>query len=84
MPDWAVCDTIANGSRMPERRRGIRGGTIERFRRTYPLDGRGESRPGSFRGEVEVLCELTPRGCFALRLLSPAKGGKKTGMIWDF
>jgi hypothetical protein len=84
VPDWVVCDAIANGSRSPAGLRGARGGKVIRFERTYPAGGPGDALPGAFRGRVEVLCEVTRRCCFALRLLAPAKGGKKTGLIWVF
>ncbi|HEY5079478.1 MAG TPA: hypothetical protein VII43_06505 [Opitutaceae bacterium] len=84
VPEWVVCDTIANGSRTNTCKRGALGGSVVRFERTYPLEMRGLASPGPFRGRVVVLGELVRRVCFALRLLSPTKGGKKTGMIWDF
>ena len=84
VPEWVVCDTIANGSRTGTDRKGSLGGQVIRFERSYPLEMRGMARQGTFRGRVVVLGELVRRACFALRLLSPAKGGKKTGRIWDF
>jgi hypothetical protein len=84
VPDWVVCDTIANGSRRAAGRRGARGGQVIRFERTYPAGVPADALPGAFRGTVAVLCELTRGCCFALRLLAPAKGGKKTGLIWVF
>jgi hypothetical protein len=84
VPEWVVCDTIANGSRKRMRRRGAFGGPVFRFERSYPLEIHGKASPGSFKGKVSVLGELTRRGCFALRILSPAKGGEKSGMVWDF
>jgi hypothetical protein len=79
VPDWMVCDTIANGARRALRGLGSRGGTVLLFTRTY----RAGTRKGT-GSRVSVLGELTPRGCFALQLISPAKGGKKTGNVWDF
>jgi len=84
VPEWAVCDTIVNGSRRLTRRRGDFGGPVIRFQRSYPLEMHGKAPAGAFRGTVTVLGELTRRGCFALRLLAPARGGKKSGMVWDF
>ncbi len=74
IPDWAVCDTLANGKRLRVARRGTRGGTVFRFERTYP-GGRG--------GAGTTLCvlgELTRQGCFALQLLSPRRIPRK---IWE-
>jgi hypothetical protein len=84
VPEWVVCDTIANGSRKNTRQKGALGGSVIRFERSYPLELQGMASPGPFRGRVVVLGELIRQVCFALRLLSPTKGGKKTGMIWDF
>jgi hypothetical protein len=81
VPEWVVCDAIANGSRTDTGRTGALGGPVIRFERSYPLGMRGT---GPFRGRVVVLGELVRRACHALRLLSPARGGRKTGMIWDF
>jgi hypothetical protein len=74
VPDWVVCDTIANGSRLRVGRRGTRGGTVIRFERTY----RG-GRVGVGTAVV-VLGELTRDGCHALQLLSPRRTRRK---IWD-
>lgn len=84
MPDWVVCDTIANGSRTVALQRGSMGGKIVRFERSYSAGGPFGPRAGSFRGTVAVLGELTRRGCFALCLLTPSKGGEKSGRVWDF
>jgi hypothetical protein len=78
VPDWAVCDAIVNGSRAEAPGRGPCGGRLFRFERTYP------ARNGAFQGQVVVLGELTRLACHALRLLRPARGGKKSGMVWDF
>ena len=83
-PDWVVCDTVANGERRVAARRGQRGGRLVLFERTYPAQGGRAGSPAPFRGKVAVLGELTRRGCFALRLIRPSLGGKKTGMVWDF
>jgi hypothetical protein len=73
IPDWVICDTIANGSRRRVARRGTRGGTVVRFERTFAgAAGEGEIT-------VRVLGELTRKGCFALQLLLPARIPKK---IW--
>jgi hypothetical protein len=74
VPDWAVCDTIANGSRRRTGRRGTRGGTVIRFERTFP------GGPKTAGTTVRVLGELTREGCFALQLVFPAKSRRK---IWD-
>lgn len=84
VPDWVVCDAIANGTRRLTRRRGCFGCPVFRFERSYPLELRQKAGPGAFRGTVAVLGEVTRRGCFALRLVAPVKGGKKSGMVWDF
>jgi hypothetical protein len=73
IPDWVVCDTIANGSRRRGARRGTRGGPIVRFERTFAA-GAGDAAI-----TVRVLGELTRKGCFALQLLLPARIPKK---IW--
>ena len=73
VPEWAVCDAIANGARTDTGRRGSLGGPVVRFERTYPLNLRGLAPAGAFRGRVVVLGELFRRGCFALQLLSPAR-----------
>ena len=74
IPDWIVCDTIANGSRRRIGRRGTRGGTLIRFERTHQG---GRAATGT---TVVVLGELTRDGCHALRLLSPKHSRPK---IWD-
>jgi hypothetical protein len=74
IPDWAVCDAIANGSRLRVGRRGTRGGTVFRFERTYP------GARGGAGSTLHVLAELTPKGCFALQLLFPSRIRRK---IWD-
>jgi hypothetical protein len=74
IPDWVVCDAIANGSRRRTGRRGVHGGTIVRFERTFPGD------PNVGEANVQVLGELTRDGCFALQLLFRARVRKK---IWD-
>ncbi|HXQ79955.1 MAG TPA: hypothetical protein VN775_01495 [Opitutaceae bacterium] len=79
MADWAVCETIANGSRRPLGRRGARGATIIRFEKTFSNPSAGTAPPGSRQVTVAVLGELLGRGCTALRLISPAAG---RGKIW--
>lgn len=74
IPDWVVCDTIANGSRHRAGRRGARGGTIIRFERAFPGGPRGAATT------VQVLGELTRDGCVALQLLFPGRIRRK---IWD-
>jgi hypothetical protein len=78
-PDWVVCDTISNGSRRPLRRPGPHGGTVVRFTRTFaPASTTGAtSRP---RITVRVLGEMTPQGCFALRILASAR---TTAELWS-
>ena len=68
LPDWVVCDTIANGTREAVGRRGAEGGWLFRFEKTYPA------------ARVRVLGEMTPQGCFAVALLSLAKG---RGKNWE-
>jgi len=75
--DWAVCDTIANGSRQPLGRRGIHGGAIVRFERTYLLASRGKIRPVFRKATVAVVAERIAHGCIALHLLSSATGRGK-------
>jgi hypothetical protein len=77
VPDWVVCDTIANGRRRRSGRRGTRGGAIVLFARAYP-GGRG-TKMGS-AATVRVLGEVTEKACFALQLLSPPADA---GKIWD-
>ena len=84
VPEWAVCDAIVNGSRAEMPGRGAHGGRVFRFERTYPAGAAQPGANGGFRGRVAVLGELKGRGCLALRLLAPARGGKKSGMVWDF
>jgi hypothetical protein len=73
IPDWVVCDTIANGLRRRVARRGTRGGTVVRFERTF------SGASGDAEIIVRVLGELTRKGCFALQLHLPARIPKK---IW--
>jgi hypothetical protein len=74
IPDWVVCDTIANGVRRRTRHRGSRGGTVIRFERTFT------GAAGEASATIRVLGELTRGGCFALELLSPARIPEE---IWD-
>jgi hypothetical protein len=74
LPDWVVCDTIANGSRSPYGRPGPGGGPLVRFEKTFRLRGAGRPSP-----TVRVLGELTRGGCVALRLASPVIAA---GKIW--
>jgi hypothetical protein len=76
LADWVVCDTIANGSRLPSGRRGEAGGPIVRFERTYAS---GKARGGGRAVTVAVLGQLARHSCTALRLLSPATDRSK---IW--
>jgi hypothetical protein len=73
-PDRVVCDAIANGSRRSTGRRGRLGGPIVLFEKTFP--GKGNRASGA---RVAVLCEVTPRCCFALGLES----GVRPEEIWD-
>ena len=84
LPEWVVCDTIANGTRAIVEPIGIRGGKIVLFKRKYPADMPGNALPNGFRGEVAVLGEVTWQCCFALLLLKPLKRPKKTRENWDF
>jgi hypothetical protein len=78
-PDWVVCDTIANGSRSPLRRPGPHGGTVVRFTRTFaPASTTGATSPPAIT--VRVLGEMTPQGCFALRILASAR---TCGELWS-
>jgi hypothetical protein len=83
VPALVVCDAIANGARL-RMGRGPAGGVLVRFERSYPVRELAIARVGRLKGVVAVLAEITAQGCVAQRLLSPARGGKKTGMIWDF
>jgi hypothetical protein len=74
LPDWVVCDTIANGSRRTTGLRGIHGGPILRFEKRFP-----GNRQGSGKSTVALLGEVTRMGCYTLRLLRPARPGK----IWS-
>jgi hypothetical protein len=73
MPDWVVCDTIANGSRRPTECSGIHGGAVVLFEKRF-----ADPRPGARKATVAVLGEVTPQGCYALRLVRPGRPGK----IW--
>jgi hypothetical protein len=74
VPDWVVCDAVAHGSRTSVGRRGAQGGRLIRFERTFSGTQGGEAFT------VRVLGELTEAGCFALKLLLPARIPEK---IWD-
>ena len=76
VPEWAVCDAIVNGTRTEAPPRGA---GLFLFERAYAAGA-----AGGFRGRVAVLGELRGGGCLALRLVLPARGGKKSGMVWDF
>lgn len=71
VPDWAICDAIANGDHRRLGRRGTRGGALIQFERTFP------GARGSAGATVRVLGELTRKGCFALHLLPPFAVRKK-------
>jgi hypothetical protein len=79
IPDWAVCDTIANGARHATGRRGEQGGRIVRFEKTYIRTRKSAGRSPSFV-RVCVLAELTPKACLALAIQSPPQLAPK---IWD-
>lgn len=79
--ELSVCDAIANGTRLTGGRRGTRGGILIKFM-GIPTPGSSPARRPC--GRLAVLAEVTPAGCFALHLLTPARGGEKSGMIWDF
>jgi len=71
LPDWVVCDAIANGTREAVGRRGTRGGVLIRFEKTFaPAVAAGVLVAPSLR--VRVLAEITPRECLALQVLAPA------------
>jgi hypothetical protein len=69
-----VCDTIANGTRLPTGRRGRLGGAIVLFEKGFPGVGRGAPE-----ATIAVLCEVTHRCCFALEL----KPGAQLQKIWS-
>jgi hypothetical protein len=77
VPDWVVCDTVANGARRRLGRRGTRGGILVTFERWF-------AGPGGRYSAVRVLGELTRSGCFALQLILPARSRKKSGTTRDF
>ncbi|HEY4988531.1 MAG TPA: hypothetical protein VII09_01935, partial [Opitutaceae bacterium] len=77
IPDWVVCDAIANGRRRRAGRQGTRGGVIFLFTKAYP-DGCGSRK--SSGATVRVLGEVMGKACFALQLLSPPAD---PGKIWD-
>jgi hypothetical protein len=74
VPDWVVCDTIANGARTRASGRGTRGGVLVRFEKTFPGAAGGDPV------NVRLLGELTRSGCFALHLFSPGRVRRK---MWD-
>jgi hypothetical protein len=75
LAELAVCDTIANGTRLSTGRRGTRGGAIIRFERDFSPAPRAKRCPLRARkATVAVLAELVPHGCVALRLISTAPG----------
>lgn len=83
LPDWVVCDTIANGTRFPLGRRGPCGGMLVRFERTYaPGSANGPRRAAA--PTVRVLCEVAGASCVALQLLSDVRSGKKLGIFGIF
>jgi hypothetical protein len=84
VPEWVVCDTIANGMRTIVEPVGAHGGKIVLFERNYTADMPVIASPNGFRGKVVVLGELTWQCCFALLLLKPLKRPKKTRRNWDF
>jgi hypothetical protein len=68
-PDWVVCDTIASGSRRPSSLPGERGGTVVQFMKTFAPSS-ASAATGRRGITVRVLAEMTPRGCYALRVLA--------------
>jgi hypothetical protein len=52
-------------------RTGVHGGDIVRFEKRFSA-----ARPGTRAATVAVLGEITPEGCYALRLVRPARPGK--------
>jgi hypothetical protein len=76
LPDWVVCDAIANGSRQPTGRRGDLGGAVFRFEKAFPRQMRPKAPRGARLRTVAVLGEVTRDGCLALRLLVPGRQGK--------
>jgi len=83
LPDWMVCDTIANGTRFATGRRGPGGGAVLRFERAFGAGSPANTRRGA-GSTVRVLAEVAGSGCVALRLLPALGAGKKTGNIRDF
>jgi hypothetical protein len=84
VPEWLVCDTIANGTRRVVEESGAHGGKVVLFTRDYADIVLENAPPSPFRGEVTVLGELTWHCCFALMLLKPRTRRKKTGKNRDF
>jgi hypothetical protein len=78
-----VCDTIANGSRLPTGRSGPGGGAVIRFEKTFGPGRERGFKPGT-GATVRVLGEVTGRSCVALRLLSDSGLGKKLGIFGIF
>jgi hypothetical protein len=83
LPDWVVCDTIANGTRFLLGRRGPCGGALVRFERTFAPGRADGPRPAS-GPTVQVLCEVAGASCVALQLLSDVRPGKKLGIFGIF
>ena len=80
LPDWIVCDTIANGAKLATGRRGPGGGAVYRFERGYGL----RSRRRESGITVRVLAEVAGRGCLALRLLPGPELRKNLGILGIF
>jgi len=78
LPDWLVCDTIANGARFATGLRGPGGGGVVRFERTFGPGLRGALPT------VRVLAEVAGGSCVALRLLPASGRGKKLGIFGIF
>jgi hypothetical protein len=58
LPEWAVCDAIANGDRKQLQGRGPSGGKLLRFRRAYPGARTGGPALVVVLGEVDGGCCL--------------------------
>jgi len=81
LPDWVLCDAIANGRREVLGTRGAHGGALIRFERAFAQRINGLKLPEI---RVRVLAEVTRRECVALRVLAPAAGRRKNSDLPGF
>jgi len=83
LPDWVVCDAIANGAREAIGRRGAQGGILVRFEKSFSAAvAAGVLVAPALK--VRVLAEITPRECLALQILAPAVGRQKISEFRGF